>query len=60
VDDVAESVEGVVDELVKSVLENTIMEMAREVACVCVSKRMLLMSRSFGAEGRLDVCFLSM
>ena len=35
-DDVAEFVEGVADELVESVLENTVMEMVREVACeVC-------------------------
>ena len=36
VDDVAEFVESVADELVESVLENRVMEMAREVACeVC-------------------------
>ena len=36
VDDVAEFVESVAGELVESVLENTVMEMAREVACeVC-------------------------
>ena len=36
VDDIAEFVESVADELVESVLENTVMEMAREVACeVC-------------------------
>ena len=36
VDDVAEFVEGVADELVESVLENIVMEMVREVACeVC-------------------------
>jgi len=36
VDDVAEFVEGVADELVESVHENTVMEMTREVACeVC-------------------------
>jgi len=36
VDDVAEFVVGVADELVEGVLENTVMEMAREVACeVC-------------------------
>ena len=39
VDDVAESMEGVADEQVESVLENIVMEMAREVACeVCFEK----------------------
>ena len=36
VDDIVEFVESVADELVESVLENTVMEMVREVACeVC-------------------------
>ena len=39
VDDVAGFVEGVVDELVESVLENKIMKMAREVLCeVCIEE----------------------
>ena len=32
VDDIAEFMESVADELIKSVLENTVMEVAREVA----------------------------
>ena len=36
VDDIAESMKGVADEVVESVLENTVMEMARDMACeVC-------------------------
>ena len=36
VDDIAESMKGVADEVVESVLENIVMEMVREVACeVC-------------------------
>ena len=36
VDDIAESMRGVADEVVESVLENTVMEMARDMACeVC-------------------------
>ena len=36
VDDIAESMKGVTDEVVESVLENTVMEMARDMACeVC-------------------------
>ena len=52
--------ESVAGELVESVFENIVVEMAREVALRCVLKRMLPMSRSSGAEGRLEVCFLSM
>ena len=33
IDDVVEFVESVADELVESVLENTVMEMVRKVAC---------------------------
>ena len=36
VDDIAESMKGVADEVVESVLENIVMEMARDMACeVC-------------------------
>ena len=36
VDDIAESMKGVADEVVESVLENTVMEMARDMSCeVC-------------------------
>ena len=39
VDDVAKFVESVASEMVESVLENTVMEMARAVACeVCFEK----------------------
>ena len=36
VDDIAESMKGVADEVVESVLENTVMDLARDMACeVC-------------------------
>ena len=62
VDDISVSMKGVANEVVESVLENTVMEMARDMACeVCFEEdMMLLMFGSSNAKGRLDVYFLSM
>ena len=59
-DDVAEFVESVAGELVESVLENTVMEMAWEVACKVCFEEDAPDVWSFGAEGQLEVCFLLM
>ena len=59
VDDIAESMKGVADEVVESVLENIVMEMTRDMACeVCFEEDMMLpMFGSSNAKGRLDVYF---
>ena len=60
VDDIAESMKGVADEVVESVLENTVWRWRGIWHARCVLKRMLPMFGSSNAKGRLDVYFLSM
>lgn len=54
-DDVAEFVEGVAGELVDSVLEDIVVEMAGKIIAKCVLRRMRLMYGSSVAEEWLDV-----